>query len=245
MENTRFCNKCGKEIPIDSEFCPYCGATQPKIDAVASQNVQSASGDANHPSQSKNTTANLKQKPKNRLWLWLALLIVIIVVSGGGYAAYAHHEAVKRQETIAANNASFNEYHDDFIDQSQKIGTNLENLGNDVQTAWHDAIFEDAGAKVNGKYYTDFNKATQAVFDKYTANGKVDKILKEKSDIKEDYKLMQRFKTKDKQSSFDDVKNTYQDVKTMYSTVTNPTGTYNDFSSAFSKADNDLGSDLN
>lgn len=31
MENTRFCNKCGKEIPVNSEFCPYCGTSQPKI----------------------------------------------------------------------------------------------------------------------------------------------------------------------------------------------------------------------
>lgn len=38
--NKKFCQKCGKQIDTDSEFCPYCGAQQNQSDDT-SNNVQS------------------------------------------------------------------------------------------------------------------------------------------------------------------------------------------------------------
>lgn len=227
MASTRFCIKCGKEIPIDSEFCPYCGAKQPAV------------------SPTTDLTSSAKNKWYKHWWSWAMIMILLIGIFIGGYAIYAHHQTVKKQERIAANNASFNQIFTDFNQQVPKLGANLENLGNNVLDVWNDAIFEDSGAKVNGKYYTDFNKAIDAVYDQYNSNGKVDQIKKQYADIKTDYEQMQQLKTKDTQDKFNEVKNTYQDVKKLYTTVTNPTGTYDDFSSAFSKADNDLGADLN
>ncbi|QMU07327.1 zinc-ribbon domain-containing protein [Levilactobacillus suantsaii] len=32
---TKFCQKCGKQIRIDAEFCPYCGAQQQVSRSVA------------------------------------------------------------------------------------------------------------------------------------------------------------------------------------------------------------------
>lgn len=51
MENTRFCIKCGKEIPSNSEFCPYCGA------------AQSAINSGNASSSNNSTQARLSQQP--------------------------------------------------------------------------------------------------------------------------------------------------------------------------------------
>lgn len=75
-----YCQKCGKEIPDGSTFCPECGATQ---------GVQPTPGAGATPVQSSMTSVNASaQKPKKKtaLWIVLGILAVIIIAAaiGGG-----------------------------------------------------------------------------------------------------------------------------------------------------------------
>ena len=59
MENTRFCVKCGKKIPLNSDFCPYCGASQPDIQAdknvTTPEPTKTESGNQSNTAQSEPT----------------------------------------------------------------------------------------------------------------------------------------------------------------------------------------------
>ncbi len=38
--NTKACNNCGKQIPIDTKFCTYCGATQIQVETPITANTK-------------------------------------------------------------------------------------------------------------------------------------------------------------------------------------------------------------
>ncbi len=39
MSETKYCINCGKAIPTNATFCPFCGATQDKVASTEDQNT--------------------------------------------------------------------------------------------------------------------------------------------------------------------------------------------------------------
>lgn len=59
----KFCVKCGKQIPANTKFCPYCGAKQPNVNKSS---VNSSSSNRTSASFSANSaSANNIQKSQN------------------------------------------------------------------------------------------------------------------------------------------------------------------------------------
>lgn len=94
---TRFCIKCGKEMPIDSEFCPYCGTKQPVLTETSTSTEKpiepkkSSAPVKPTPLASKKPTSPAPKKPNTgKKWykIWWVWAIVAIVAVGIGYAIY-------------------------------------------------------------------------------------------------------------------------------------------------------------
>lgn len=61
-KETRFCNKCGKEIPVASEFCPFCGAKQ------------NNSVTSNNESSQNSVQDSFESQKKQSAWgIWIAV----------------------------------------------------------------------------------------------------------------------------------------------------------------------------
>ncbi|MEJ2200423.1 MAG: zinc-ribbon domain-containing protein [Desulfuromonadaceae bacterium] len=103
-----FCSKCGKQIPDDSTFCPFCGNSTAYQDPVKIQESLS------QPTQEVSLVLNVgiviatmfiplvglimgliyikkpspAKKKAGKVWLWVALgafILNILLIAGGGY----------------------------------------------------------------------------------------------------------------------------------------------------------------
>lgn len=182
-----------------------------------------------------------KQKIKAPLVVML-VGVVIGVLSIGAVAAYSAHAEKVRQEEIAEAkivrkqmDKKFNKSYSSLKLDAYSAATTAEDLGNKVQSAWNDAIFEDSGATVAGKKYTDFNKAVSAVFD--DQSDKLSTISDAEDSMNSDIKSMAKNQTKNTKNKLSKAQKIVKAVKKLDRIVTNPTGNISDFSSSFSEAD--------
>ncbi len=82
-EKTKYCNKCGKSIPNDSDFCPYCGAKQNVISKVQlTKQETSAENESSKNNSELKAAVNLKKSSKRwykRWWIWGIIIIFILI----------------------------------------------------------------------------------------------------------------------------------------------------------------------
>lgn len=183
----------------------------------------------------------LTKKP----WFWSIIVIVILLIGGGvGYSAYQKHLAAEAAMEAKAKEDNFNNEEKNFSENVYKVANKLQSMDNKINKVWYGAIYNDNGVTVNGQSYTDFNKAISAQFDVWNGNGDLDALKANKKSVDTFYAKMASNVTKDTRAGFANDKKTYNDLKSYYTLVTQPTGTYSTFSNNTTNANAKLGTDL-
>ncbi|WP_434432676.1 DUF805 domain-containing protein [Lactiplantibacillus paraplantarum] len=108
MSETKYCINCGKEIPADATFCPFCGATQGKATSAKAQST-SAPEQNNEPNQPEHVnmwtalklgirqTFTWSQRITRPQYWWLYLdlvLITLILTIVFGFKVYSYPEFI-------------------------------------------------------------------------------------------------------------------------------------------------------
>lgn len=87
-----FCPQCGKEIPSEANFCPYCRAEIHRSKANAEQNGQfSAAASPTQNSESQSLKAALRtnrKRPKKLLMQIVVVALALALATSVAYAAY-------------------------------------------------------------------------------------------------------------------------------------------------------------
>jgi len=81
-----FCSNCGKQVPADTKFCPFCGA---KLQVTSTASTSAAPTATNWQRRLTIWYHGLKYP-----WLaWVVLVVLIVGIGGGVY----HHQGLKAQ----------------------------------------------------------------------------------------------------------------------------------------------------
>lgn len=187
-----------------------------------------------------------ERKPLTRKpWFWTIIIIIVILLAGGlGTIAYQKHKAAEEAAALKAKEDRFNDEEKNFSDYSYKVGNKLRSMDNKISKLWYGAIYNDNGVTVDGKNYTDFNKAISAQFDVWNENGDTDTLNSNAKYLASNYKRMETNVTSSSRESFAKDKKIYNDIKSYYTLVTSPSGTYATYSSNTTNANNKLSTDL-
>lgn len=153
-----------------------------------------------------------------------------------------HQEEVADEKAQAARlklkkemDKDFKTSHSAMLIYAYDAASNAEKLGNKVNHAWSDAIYEDTGATVGGKHYTDFNDAVNAVIK--TEQASVDKIAKDENAMAEELSTMNSNLTNTNRTKYKSAKKLATAVKQLDNSVTSPSGNLDNFSDDFSEKD--------
>lgn len=175
------------------------------------------------------------------------IMVVGLVLAAGGYFGnqYEIHQAQVRQAKIKQQKEkTFADNYSNIRYYALEVGTSAEKIGNKYVDVWHDAIWEDSGVTIDGKTYTDFNKAIQAQYNVYTNNGTIDDMDANLASLESTYKKLTNNVTAKNTEKLAKAKKTVTDAKAFVNTVEDPSGNYGTFSNKVSENDSALGNDL-
>lgn len=220
------CSRCGNELKEGQEFCPNCGQ---KLDVMADAGLNSTIAQFN---------TGIEKKKKIRIVLPILLVIVLAVAGVGGYVVYSNIQQKKMEEAIAA----YKQDAKDFCMDVAEAGSDMEKIGNAIQSAWGAYISNSRyGTRYNGTYVNSVDSAVAAAQDEQSTV--ISRVRSNNSKIQSQYKsLLVLPDTEDQelQEIKDAVKELYKAYEDMYDVIINVSGNYLSFKSDFGDTDSDL-----
>lgn len=221
------CSRCGYELQEGQEFCPNCGQ---KLDVPVDAALNATIAQFN--------TGIKKKKKKIKIILPIILVIVLAVAGVGGYFVYSNIQQKKMEEAIAA----YKQDARDFCMDVAESGSNMEKIGNAIQSAWSAYISNSRyGTMYNGTYIYSIDSAVAAAQDEQSSA--ISSVRSNDSKIKSMYKsLLVVPDTEDQelQEIKDAVKELYEAYEDMYDVIINVSGNYLSFKSDFGDTDSEL-----
>lgn len=224
VPQARVCKSCQTELKEDQEFCPKCGQKYDSINNTINPDVQ----------QYNDTVGKKKKKSKV---LPIILAIVIAVVGIGGYFAYSTIQENKKQEAIADYKADAQEFYFAVLSS----GSNMEEIGNAIQSAWGEYVSSSYGTYYNGTHIYSVDTAVEAAQDEQSS--KISAVESKDSRIQSLYKdllVLPDAEDQELQEIKEAVKEAYDAYEDMYDVVINVSGNYTSFKSDFGDADSEL-----
>lgn len=186
--------------------------------------------------------AFVQKKSIKRPLVVIGSSVALLAIALFGIVQYqAHVDQVKAEQRaeekaeLKRDNKKFDSAYGEFIAYAYLNAHAAESLGNEVSNTWNSAIFDDGGATVDGKKYTDFNDAIQALLTSKSAD--VSSIDSGESDMASSIAKMEKYKSSSRQAKFDKAKKMQSAVKKLDRLATSPTGNLSSYNSAFSDAD--------
>ena len=125
------CKKCGKEIPEDSVFCPFCGNTVELGDTTKSNDKTTTNDTA--PSSISNLNQADKKPRKKVGWIIAIVIIFVLLVP----VVWLYHGASHYASPIPQLNAACAQYISDYY--NLKIGMSYS----EVKGILGDSIFDE------------------------------------------------------------------------------------------------------
>lgn len=205
----KFCDKCGNELKKGQVFCDKCG------NKIVEEN-------------DLNKVVETDTKKKSSIKIIIIAIISVIVIAGIITGIIIKSNKEKEQLERSIETYKLKAYSFGFETLSSLA--NIETVGNDVKTYWHDYIYESK--------YSSIDDAVDKALEKNSEL--IDKINDEKREIEKDYKSL--LKVPDENDSElneikQAVKDLYNDYYDFYDVVITPTGNYTTFTSDFSRLD--------
>ena len=218
----KHCPYCGGDIEEGETACSYCGS---KLDSAAFVERETPREDIPNSqndkiSQISYDAANEDDKPKKKPRLGrIVVLLIIAAVAIYGISSYNNY--TKRINAINAAG--------DFYNAVIADAPILENIANDIQSEWHEAIW--------GSKYRSIDDGIKAATDKHS--DEIKNVIENYSKITS---LYQDASSKlgpldDKQALYDAVKDLYSGYTDLYNGVIMFNCTYNEFCDNFNTAD--------
>lgn len=221
-ELKKFCPHCGGEIKEGENFCSYCGSriVPTPFSTHKSQEDDVANAQNNNHSIDDETTYQeiVKPKKKSKLGRYIVLAIVIVAAVFG---ITNYNNNTKRINAINAAG--------DFYNAVIADGPILENIANDIQSEWYEAIW--------GSKYSSVDDGLKAATDKHS--DEIQTVMGNYSKITSLYQeaSSQLGPLDDKQALYDAVKDLYSGYTDLYNAVIMFNCTYNEFCDNFNAAD--------
>jgi len=240
-EKKAICSKCGAELQEGQEFCPKCGQ---KADLSLDAGVNTAISQFNN-----NLTKETEKKKKKKKALPIILAVVLIIAAVGGIFAYKTIENKKAEEAAAKLAADVEEYESSasaFYVAVAASGSNMETIGNAIQSAWRKYINSSYGTYYNGTYIYSVDSAVQAAQSEQSS--KISSVRSADSTIASLYKTLLTVpdtSNQELQEIKDAAKDVYEAYQDMYDCVISPSGNYSSWTSEFGSTDSALAKELN
>lgn len=221
-EIKKFCPHCGGEIKEGENFCSYCGSQiNAELFSIHELHEGCVANEQNNTIPLDDTIKYQKEdKPKKKSKLGrFVVLAVVIIVAIVGITNYNNYS-----KRINAVNAA-----GDFYNAVIADGPILENIANDIQSEWYEAIW--------GSKYNSVDDALKAATDKHA--DEIQNIMGNYSKITSLYQEAsgQLGPLDDKQALYDAVKDLYNAYTDLYNGVIMFNCTYNEFCENFNAAD--------
>lgn len=221
-----FCSECGERVYEGTDICPKCGC--PLLGEI--QYNKSVKGETVEP-KTNNTINKSKRKTITTIICIIAIVLIaclcVIAIKG------------KQTKEDYYNNLCIATY-------SMLSGAaDAEEAGNLIRSVWYNSIYEksepstDKYTKKNGKFYSDFNDALSKLFSDSTFSKKIGEIESNQSEVASLLKKLQN-PHDDYSDAYDALMKFYDAYCDLTACATNPTGTFQTYTSKLSTADDDV-----
>lgn len=154
-------------------------------------------------------------------------------------------EKKKKEEAEKKMATEFDTLFSELTVNGMVLSSSAEKIGDQYITVWQDAIFEDGGAEVAGKKYTDFNEAIQAQSDVFETGGDSASLDTQIGTFNDTYSDLKKNLTSENESNMEDAKDFYDKAITFVTLAKNPTGNLTTFSTSYNEAKSDFISVMN
>jgi hypothetical protein len=221
------CSECGKEISDKAKTCPHCGAPveASEIEKPETTTVNTEKTDVSDVSIDSDA---LKKKKIIKIAIIVVVIIAALIGAIIGYQQY--------KEKQYAKNAS------SYLETCRLIFNDSLDITKMTSNVWYNCIYEESDSKTdkytqnsNGSFYSDFNDALSKYFASTDYTNRTAKINSNYKKAQKLYKKLQNPPNK--------MEDTWSAIKTLNKTIItyknlaiDPTGSYNQFSSASNKA---------
>lgn len=172
---TKFCTKCGKRIPINAEFCSFCGAKQPQAKPVTSSGSTSE-GTANSTETPVQTSPKPSITVEHTAWFktplgigGIVVAVLIIVFGIGKVYSYNNPDTDSIASSMQSNITSDDDFGSatvHYSDSSQTFdidipesSTAMTNLDNGYPSIWNSLVkqLKTKSANLDNDYTSDYS----------------------------------------------------------------------------------------
>ena len=213
VEKNNKCTMCGAEIQEGNQFCSSCGNKIEENDLSAAERIESYNNSIINEGNNKNKT--------NKIVVISVIVAAILLIVG--FIFIQNKKAEEYEKNAKAFGAKI------------LISTvNLENIGNEIISEWHDSIWN------RWSIYDDIDEAIDGALRNKAVE--VREARSQRSEIEKLYsKLRKPANNTDKMAELNDaIKSLYDEYDKMYDVVITPSGSYNSFSSQFKACDSSV-----
>lgn len=205
----RLCPNCKMEIQEGQWFCQFCG--QKNTDEISQ---------ATSIEQFNQTIINNGTKADKKKKTLSVIGIILVVAAVISYFIFQNMKVSEYKENAKT-----------FSSTVLSSAANLEGIGNEIQSEWHDYIYD------RWSIYDSIDEAVTGALSKKSdeiAKAKAEKII-----IDSLYSKLKKpvNKSDEIEELCEAVKALYDEYEDFYDCVTNPSGNYNSFKSQFGELD--------
>lgn len=206
----KLCSNCKTELQEGQAFCPSCGQKNTDEIAQATSSIEQF----NQNIINNGTKANKKKK------IFSVIGIVLVIAAVISYFVFQNMKVSEYKENAKT-----------FCSTVLSSAANLEGIGNEIQSEWHDyiydrwSIYDSIDEAVAGALSNKSDEIAKAKAEKIIIDGLYSKLKKPVNKSDEIEELCEA------------VKVLYDEYEDFYDCVTDPSGNYNSFKSEFGELD--------